>query len=369
MKIQSQRNIGIDLLKIVSMFMVVILHILGQGGILNNLNFSINYQISWLLEILCYCAVNCFALCSGFIMSQIKFKYTRIFKLWITVFFYSFIITLLFYFMYPGMIQWKSIVKSIFPVVFTEYWYFTAYVGMYFFIPYLNKIIHILDLKESKKLILTILIIFSVIPTMFMSDPFHTNFGYSMIWLCVLYIIGGLIRKNDSCVRNISKQKWLGIYFLCCILTWISKMILSICSYDFIADHSGVLIYYTSPTIILSAVSLLLFFSNLNIQNRNVISIVNNISPLSFSVYLIHTHPLIFNFVLGGCFVSFCASSPFMLLFKVMCTAIVIFAFCLFIDFIRKKLFDYMHLDDKVELVISFIGNRVRYVYDKKMKE
>ena len=51
-KRKEERNIGIDLLRIVSMFMVVILHVLGHGGILNaTIPFSFNHNLLWILEI------------------------------------------------------------------------------------------------------------------------------------------------------------------------------------------------------------------------------------------------------------------------------------------------------------------------------
>lgn len=60
---QTKRNIGIDLLKIVSMLMIVTLHMLGHGGVLDNMPpMSRCYQVAWLIEIACYGAVNCYAL-------------------------------------------------------------------------------------------------------------------------------------------------------------------------------------------------------------------------------------------------------------------------------------------------------------------
>ena len=65
---QTKRNIGIDLLKIVSMLMIVTLHMLGHGGVLDNMPpMSRCYQVAWLIEIACYGAVNCYALASGFL--------------------------------------------------------------------------------------------------------------------------------------------------------------------------------------------------------------------------------------------------------------------------------------------------------------
>ena len=86
------RNIGIDLLKIVSMVMIVTLHMLGHGRILESLPLMSHvYQTAWLLEILCYGAVNCYALVSGFLLAHCRAN--KLFELWLQVLFYSVIIT------------------------------------------------------------------------------------------------------------------------------------------------------------------------------------------------------------------------------------------------------------------------------------
>ena len=77
-----KRNFGIDLLKITAIFMVVILHTNGHGGILfspsltytqENFFYS-NYSIVWLIEYLAYCAVNCYALITGYFYWNKKFN-------------------------------------------------------------------------------------------------------------------------------------------------------------------------------------------------------------------------------------------------------------------------------------------------------
>ena len=43
----KERNLGIDLLRMISMFLIVILHIQGHGGILENVvSLSTNYEIA-----------------------------------------------------------------------------------------------------------------------------------------------------------------------------------------------------------------------------------------------------------------------------------------------------------------------------------
>lgn len=47
----TKRDYGIDLLRIVSMLMVPMVHILGQGGVIGaTVPFSLQYESAWLLE-------------------------------------------------------------------------------------------------------------------------------------------------------------------------------------------------------------------------------------------------------------------------------------------------------------------------------
>ena len=90
---QTERNIGIDLLKIVSMLMIVTLHMLGHGGVLDDMPpMSRCYQVAWLIEIACYGAVNCYALASGFLTARCNIR--KLMELWLQVMFYSLMITI-----------------------------------------------------------------------------------------------------------------------------------------------------------------------------------------------------------------------------------------------------------------------------------
>ena len=74
-----KRNYGIDALRLISMFMVVVLHVLGQGGVLKAAKNG-QYIISWLLEIIAYCAVNCYAIISGYVGYSDVASFSRAFR-------------------------------------------------------------------------------------------------------------------------------------------------------------------------------------------------------------------------------------------------------------------------------------------------
>ena len=78
--IKVERNYGIDLLRIISMIMVVVLHMLLQGGVLDNANnLKFNNYTAWFLEISCLCATNVFGIISGYVGYKAKQKYANIF--------------------------------------------------------------------------------------------------------------------------------------------------------------------------------------------------------------------------------------------------------------------------------------------------
>ena len=60
------RNYGVDALRIFSMFLVLILHILQKGDLLSGA-FNAATGTAWALEIMAYCAVDIYALISGFV--------------------------------------------------------------------------------------------------------------------------------------------------------------------------------------------------------------------------------------------------------------------------------------------------------------
>ena len=94
---REERNYGIDLLRSVAMFMVAILHVLGQGGILKATEDSPGQlYAAWFLEIAAYCAVNCYALISGYVGLYAKHRYSSLAELWLRVTYYTVFFTVFF---------------------------------------------------------------------------------------------------------------------------------------------------------------------------------------------------------------------------------------------------------------------------------
>ena len=339
--IRDGRNYGIDLLKMTSMLMVVFLHLLGGGGILDGLEqLSLGYEMMWLLETACYCAVNCFAMATGYIMCRTRFKYSRIIALWLQVVFYTLGITLLFSLFMPGYVglrQWKW---ALTPVASMQYWYFTAYFGMFFFIPFFNKLIAALDRRELKRLVAAVILLFTMLPLISRQDVFRLHAGYSMAWLSALYFIGAYFRlyppKRD--VRSL--QSFLG-YCAMILATWLSKLAVQAASSMWGSGElrtGGALISYVSPTILAASVFLFLAFANKSFGPWAQ-KVISHLSPASFGVYLIHCHPLVWNYVLWGSLAGLTSLPAFVLGAAVILLGLCVYAACTVIDLMRGYLF------------------------------
>ena len=120
---ESNRQYGIDFLKIISMLMIVLLHILNHGGVLKELNsFSAQYAAAHFLQCMAVCAVNVYVMISGYLYVEKDFKFQNIVRLWITVLFYSVTLPLLLKFSGQD-IGIKTILSGFFPILRSQYWF------------------------------------------------------------------------------------------------------------------------------------------------------------------------------------------------------------------------------------------------------
>lgn len=341
----TKRNYGIDLLRMLSMFMIVNLHVLGQGGVMVRIvGAEAGYYASWFLETCAYCAVNCYGLISGYVGVNGKFRPARLLELWIQVFFYSGGITLIYAIAAPGLLTWDNLWEAIFPVGWKTYWYFSCYAGLFLVTPFLNKLVNSMTQRELKRMAAALFLIFSVgtaIPKGAGVDFLQLVGGYSFVWLCVLYLLG-------ACIRKCSFSRWKSRYYLLAYFglaafSWAFKIVVENFTRDILGEATFGRLFtgYAAPTILLCAVCLFLIFERLECSGavRKLIALA---SPLAFSVYLIHTHPLIWDYILKGAFSQYRYLPWPVILVAVPVTAAAIYVVCSAVDWVRKKLFEVM---------------------------
>lgn len=334
---QSGRHYDLDLLRIISMFMIVITHVLGKGGLRSSVEGHADsyFIVTWIIQVLVYGAVNCYALISGYVGINSRYRYSKLLSIWAQVFFYTFTITALF--AITGhevtLLNWRD---AFFPIVSGQYWYITAYFGLLVFMPVINNGLNALTDKQLNQLVLLMFIIFSILPAVLNNrvPEFSLSKGFEMTWLLILYIIGAYLKRIDL---NIFKTSYLLIvYLLSLVATYVMKF-----------SVGDIWYWYVSPTLTLGAVSLFILFARASIKPSGFLKkIIVVLAPSTLGVYLCHLHPLIVKYFVRDFAETFVYESIYLYPFLILGAGILIYLLAFIVERIRLRIFKAIHFSN-----------------------
>ena len=332
-----KRNYGIDLLRLVFMYMICLLHTLSHGGIISAcLVGGAEYKVYSLVKVFTLCAVDGFAIISGYMANDKPRKYSKIVDMWFQAIFYSFILTVIL--MLAGFgegITLKVLFKNAFPIIFKKYWYFYSYVLLFFAAPMLNKYLFSVDENTAKKVIILLVVLFSVAGIL--KDTFEVQKGYSALWLIVLYCIG-VLAKRIKIFEEKKTPVLIALFLLCNLISWGAYIFAGV----------DLIISYVSPTVLLSGLILVVLFSRLQFKG----GVISKLSPLAFGVYLFQINKIVWEVFLKK---TFAFVAQYNIAAGVLCAfgiAFCIFAAGLAIEFIRSKIAKLIRLHSLSEAIV-----------------
>ena len=285
----KKRNINIDLIKSIAVFLVISVHFFLNTKFYNMKVTEINMFIGIFFRTMFMICVPLFMITTGYLMKDKKLNkkyYIGIFRVLITYLLSS--ITILTYLKIynnePFDINY--ILEKILTFRCGYSWYIEMYIGLFLLIPFINLIYNNLKSKKQKQLlILTMLILTSFQGIL--------NIKYIIIpdwWInlypLTYYFIGCYLKEYKI---NINKYVNILLFFS---LTALSSYINIIFSKG---DYFKNEIYNNRGSIfnVLSAVLFFIFIINLNLNKMpKVISkIITKISNLSLGIYLLSVIP------------------------------------------------------------------------------
>lgn len=275
----QERNTGLDLFKILCMFFVIWFHYSDHGNIQLKPDDHITFNwcilaVSRIFGGICNCA---FVLTTGYFLFEKKFNLEKIIKLYLQVWFYSVFCGVISYSIKTDVITIESIIKMLFPLTFNQYWYFSTYIILIIFSPYLNILINSIDKKQHILLIIMCGLFFSVLPTF----KLFLWLGVKNIEIFVfLYIAGSYLKKYGV---NVSKLTFgiLGIFgvFIEVISIFCVKFFLK-------ADDMFYFVWgMEKMPCIFTSLALFMYFSKIRIKENRLF---NFIMVSLFGVYLFH---------------------------------------------------------------------------------
>lgn len=270
------RNSNLELLRILSMYMIVFIHAnMYLGRFCSGVT---NIFFNGLVNGICNIGVTCFILISGYYGMQFKIK--KLVKMECMMITYSLLETAILYFIYPeqmtGAVLLEAVVKSLFPVITRKYWFYSCYVCLYLLSGFINRFVEGLSHKEFKKLLVILLVLFSVFPTVFYFEIMLDN-GKGLVSMVMIYLIGRYIRRHRDTVLPMGKA----------VAVFIALWLINGFSHEMPLHFGGIyhhLCKDNSITNIVMAIILFYIFKELKLQNR----LVNKAAAGLFAVFALN---------------------------------------------------------------------------------
>lgn len=201
--------------------------------------------------------------------------------------------------------------------------------GLFFLMPVLNTAAKNLEERAQRTVLVSVFLLFSVLPLCFNNDVFKTHDGYSVLWLIIMYLAGGYLKRFGVPFRKY--RSYMPVLYLLCIgLTWA----------ELVRGGTGTanLLKYTSPTIVIAALALLVWAEGLDI-GASAGRLISILAAGSFGVYLIHDNPLVRTHVVSKYVSEYNNLSVVRESVAVIVTAVGIYMVCAGIDGIRRSIF------------------------------
>lgn len=353
------RNVPLDFLRVLCMFLIVLGHAMIHGHVLDELSpDSVNYYVVNTVRAFLSVHVNCFVLISGYFLCKREFNLKHIVSIWGRALFWS--LTLYLLLCAGGVIQFDigRFVKACLPFTQQRYWFVTTYILMYTLLPLLNAAIRAMSQRQHAYFLAAFFIVYIVLQNLFFWEKFTSTNSYDPLFFAFLYMIAAYLRLYPAK----RARKWYIIgYFLACVfaavwkiaVAWLSKKITG----EVMAD--SIFMSYSSITMVIASVCLFRFFEGLCFIGGAAQKIVKLLSSLTFGIYLIHEQPEIRVHIWGKLFRSeSLAQSPF-LIFSLLGTALFVFLICGLLEYIRQRVFEFLSINKLVATISDEVSCKV----------
>lgn len=286
---RTSRNSSLDLLRIVSMLLIILLHSIDHSGVLEQAGLSSSAMHLWVrfTYMLTQVCVNCYVLISGYFLVKSKFRLQKLVALWLEVVFYSFTIKLVFMLIGYNSFSIPALLSCLVPVVTGRYWFITIYFGLYLVFPFLNIAINAMNKRQHTALNIVLFVLFSVMVSIYPSFAgMNSGGGWGLAWFVVLYFAAAWFRLYYTSQKKLlALSIWLGSSFLIAVgFVFIGSKI------GLVKSFLGNMYRYDSIAAYICSLCVLTVFINIKIKADWLNKCITFIAPSTLGVYLIHAH-------------------------------------------------------------------------------
>lgn len=345
-KITKERQSNLEFLRIISMLLIVAHHysIHGKFGFETT---SITFNRLWVqfISVGGKLGVDVFILITGYFMLDAQFKWKKILNIWMQVCFYSILCFTAFHILNPSEFTITTFIKAVFPVIFSQYWFATSYIGLLLLAPFVNVVVNSMSRHQYVKLLSVLFVIWSVIPTLTTGSIGYSDLGFFLF----LYLVAAYIRKyphNFTESFKFSRNASI-VLFVISIVMVVLMDILGL-KYSVFGKYAT---YFSGanriPTV-LFAIALFNLFRNINLPYNKGI---NYLAGSMFGVYLLHDNKYVRLILWQQLFKSKqFALSSYLWIHSIIAITVT-FIICIIIDIVRREV---------IEKVLYYIAAKLK---------
>lgn len=284
---RQHRSSNIELLRIISMLAIIAHHYVVNSGIQEHFTYGSFPGASMLFLQLWgmwgKTAINVFVLISGYFMCTSALTWKRFLKVYLEVKFY--LLLGYFCFVLSGYTAFhgKQFLRTLFSTFTNVNSGFTSsFLWFYLFIPFYNAVIDKLGKEGLQKLIVLLLLLFSVTSTVFFNETVFHYVG----WYMTLYFISSYIRLYPMHWSESKRVCSIGLAL--CVFSAFVTILFGDCigtkyglrAYHFLIDSNKILA-------LLVALFAFCLFKNCTIPYNKAINLV---ASTTFGIFLIHAN-------------------------------------------------------------------------------
>lgn len=294
----SIKETNLTFIKVISILMFTATSLISFSGILQKITpYSFNWFGVYFVFYACHISINCFVLASAYMFYDEKFSLKQAFSMLLQVFIYSVIIFGITNYCGLSKPSPSLILNSFLPFSTGRYWFATLLIATYLFSPFLNIAIKNMTKEQHKACIAVLLILFSVVPSIFvLSDAWNAAKGRSLVWFVTLYIIAAYYKRfpmKARTDRQTDRQTlYILIYLLCILLTIAARCFLPDLFNIIFGKNSYFRSIYEYNSVLTCTSSVCIFIYLMQIPLKAVsYNLLQKISFSAFGTYLLIDNP------------------------------------------------------------------------------
>lgn len=276
-----KRQSNIELLRVVSMFLILVVHVVYFSLGIPTQEMVVSSPVSSITHLfimaVSFCAVDVFVIISGYF--GIKPSKTKALSLGYISLFYPLVISILFCCLVGGGINWLRV----FYLQPKSNWFVLSYFILFLLSPVLNAFVQNASKKELRNVIIAFYVFQSIFGWAGQSCVEYEN-GYSALSFIGIYLLGQYLKLYPESFKLKKGYGYL-LFFIG------SSLLITLISFVGIRLTQSPLrmFSYINPLVIVSSVSLFMFFKSLSFYS----SVVNYVAKSTLAVLLIHTNWLV----------------------------------------------------------------------------